>query len=390
MISENILYVSFDELSAAKGASIHIAKFVEALKTQYQLTLLAPFTGDEDRVTIRDGVRQIEIALPKGNLLDRIKIFRYKLARHLEQNCYRVIQFRSIWEGRVAADLAGKANLIYEINGLPSIELKYHYPGLGSNQSMIGKLRRQELMLMLVANLIITPSSVTKSFIESFGINGDKIKVIPNGADPDLFRPGKLINISNDLTNLIYVGTLAPWQGLRTLLLAMKLTKSRIIPQSHKFNLTLIGPARKSWLKKKFKLINKYKLDGTVKILNSCTQEQIANEIALAEIAVAPLSATDRNTLQGCSPIKLFEYAACAKAIIASDLPAVREIFTDGKDALLYNPRKPSQLRDKIVELATDPSLRSRLGSAARELIIDRYTWKHAQSTLLDCYKQFF
>jgi glycosyltransferase involved in cell wall biosynthesis len=330
----------------------------------------------------------MEIGLQQGNLLDRVSIFRNKLAGHLQENSYRAIQFRSIWEGRVAVDFARGSDLIYEVNGFPSIELKYHYPGLAENQPLLSKLRSQELLLLLAAKLIITPSKVTKSYIESLGINSEKIRVIPNGADPVLFQPGEQNGNGNGKTRLIYIGTLAPWQGIRVLLQAMKLSSSRCYPEPSPLRLTLIGPARKAWLKRKQKLVRRYKLDGSVQFVDACAQAEIAGAIAGAEIAVAPLTATDRNTLQGCSPIKLFEYAACGKAIVAADLPAVREIFTDGENALLYNPRKPSQLRDRLLELAADEDLRERLGNAARSLILDRYTWRHAQSRLIDCYEE--
>src|SRR5262249_10492386 len=132
--------------------------------------------------------------------------------------------------------------------------------------------------------------------------------------------------------------------------------------------LKIVGRTRKPWLKRNLRFIRKYKLDSAVEFTEACTQAEVALAIAAADIAVAPLTAADRNTVQGCSPIKLFEYASCAKAIIAADIPAVREIFTDRENALLYNPRKPTQLRDRILELAEDAELRSRLGASARAL----------------------
>src|SRR5262249_44263382 len=156
-----ILYISFDELNAAKGAAVHIAEFAEALRSRYRLTLITPHKGETDRISDLNGARHIEFGLPSGPLLDRVDLFRRKLAEHLQSESYHAIQFRSVWEGRVAAELAGKAVLIYEANGFPSIELKYHYPGLAANRDLIAKLRRQELGLLLAAKRIITPSSVT-------------------------------------------------------------------------------------------------------------------------------------------------------------------------------------------------------------------------------------
>jgi len=73
------------------------------------------------------------------------------------------------------------------------------------------------------------------------------------------------------------------------------------------------------------------------------------------------------------SPIKLFEYLAAGKAIIASDLPSIREILTDG-DALFVPPGNSQALAEAIETLARDSELRARLARRSKELSIS-YTW---------------
>jgi glycosyltransferase involved in cell wall biosynthesis len=66
------------------------------------------------------------------------------------------------------------------------------------------------------------------------------------------------------------------------------------------------------------------------------------------------------------SPMKLFEYLAAGAAIVASDLPAIREVLTDRKDSWLVTPGDPLALAEGIRELLSDPLLRDRLGEEAR------------------------
>src|SRR4030095_6271244 len=56
------------------------------------------------------------------------------------------------------------------------------------------------------------------------------------------------------------------------------------------------------------------------------------------------------------SPLKLFEYLAAGRAILASDLPATREILTHGQNAWLCAPEDPQALADGIALLPDDPS----------------------------------
>ena len=67
---------------------------------------------------------------------------------------------------------------------------------------------------------------------------------------------------------------------------------------------------------------------------------------------------------------------AAGLAIVAPDQPNIREILTDGETALLFDPAQPDALWRAVLRLAADPSLRARLGAAARGEIGRRgYTW---------------
>ncbi len=77
------------------------------------------------------------------------------------------------------------------------------------------------------------------------------------------------------------------------------------------------------------------------------------------------------------SPLKLFEYMAAGKAIVAPDQPNIREVLSDGETALLFDPTVPDAMWEAIRRLASDSMLRARLGLAARAEIGRRdYTWR--------------
>lgn len=75
------------------------------------------------------------------------------------------------------------------------------------------------------------------------------------------------------------------------------------------------------------------------------------------------------------SPIKLFEYMASRRAVVASDLPSVREVVTDGESALLVPPGDVDALAAAIIRLRDDPALRDRLANNAHALVMEHYTW---------------
>ncbi len=76
------------------------------------------------------------------------------------------------------------------------------------------------------------------------------------------------------------------------------------------------------------------------------------------------------------SPLKLFEYMACGKPIIASDLPSWQDVLQDGYNALLVPPDDVNALASGLVRLHDVPELAQNLGAQAYRNAWERYTWQ--------------
>lgn len=76
------------------------------------------------------------------------------------------------------------------------------------------------------------------------------------------------------------------------------------------------------------------------------------------------------------SPLKAFEYMSTGKPILVSDLPALREVFEDGQNALLCDPEQPEDWLNKLTMLRDDSELRHTLGAEALGRFLEKYTWR--------------
>lgn len=83
------------------------------------------------------------------------------------------------------------------------------------------------------------------------------------------------------------------------------------------------------------------------------------------------------------SPLKLFEYMAHGKAIVASDLPTIREVIKPEKTGLLCNPDDLAQWIEAVKNLMNDPKRIGVLGRAAQETLKAQYTWQHRSRYVL-------
>ncbi len=101
---------------------------------------------------------------------------------------------------------------------------------------------------------------------------------------------------------------------------------------------------------------------------------EVPRALAAFDVAAMPFPWTEHFAYYA-SPIKLFEYMAGGRAILATDLPSTAEIVADGETALLVPPSDVGAMAAALVRLHDDPELRARLGAAARRLAFERYTW---------------
>jgi glycosyltransferase involved in cell wall biosynthesis len=84
------------------------------------------------------------------------------------------------------------------------------------------------------------------------------------------------------------------------------------------------------------------------------------------------------------SPIKLFEYMAVERPILASDLPSTAEVVTHDHSALLYPPGDAAALATQLKRLIDDADLRARLAAQARADVFAHYTWDARAKLILD------
>jgi glycosyltransferase involved in cell wall biosynthesis len=87
------------------------------------------------------------------------------------------------------------------------------------------------------------------------------------------------------------------------------------------------------------------------------------------------------------SPTKLFEYMAVGKGIVASRLGQIGEVLEHEQTALLVEPGDTAALATAIQRLVDSHELRTRLGFKAREVVVQKHTWKHNAQRVLDAYR---
>ena len=180
---------------------------------------------------------------------------------------------------------------------------------------------------------------------------------------------------------LLYIGTLADWQGLDVVVKSLP-----HILEKHPVQLRIVGRGRSRQRKLLAKQIRKLGVDEHVVVEPAVPHHEVPALVAESDICVAPLGLNDRNVTQGACPIKVLEYMAAGRPLLASNMPIVRELVREDVDALLFSPNDPEDLARQVLMLLDDLELSKRLAESASQRALTKFTWHESQKKLLKVY----
>ena len=174
------------------------------------------------------------------------------------------------------------------------------------------------------------------------------------------------VNAVNTGFTAAYAGHLYPWKGVDVFVRALSMA-----PGVH--GLIVGGHPSEPDLERITRLVRDLGLETRVTTTGLVPPAEVMGRLQTASVLVLPNTASaisERYT----SPLKLFEYLTLGRPIVASDLPSIREVLTDGRSALLVAPGDPSALAGAFGRLRSDATLGAALGAEAAALA-PRFTW---------------
>lgn len=215
-----------------------------------------------------------------------------------------------------------------------------------------------DLFTCRLAKVVINVSSVGDRFFAAT-IEKDKLRTIPIGIETNYFKVNeevrqvmrKQLGIKDNVL-LGFVGRLAPEKNLFTLFEAF----SGALNHANGMKLVLIGTGP---IESKLRTFS-HNRGLSDKIIFAGIRSDVNQFLSAVDIFILP------SYTEGC-PTSLLEAMASGKAIIASNIPSIREMVSDSKEAILVNPHNANKLKQAILLLYNDPDKRAQLGRKARE-----------------------
>jgi len=264
---------------------------------------------------------------------------------------------------------------VVEADCPPAWEFKHQF---GKNfVHMPGVLELVDWINLRLADSIIVISSELKRYYERQGIPGEKMTVIPNGADPEKFRPqAKDPEIwracgGPGRTVVGWIGSLAGWSGLENLI---SVAHEILDIRDQVCFLFVGGEPNYSALKESFK---DHGLGKRVILPGRVPHSEVPRYLSVMDVVIAPYPRTE---FWYPSSMKLFEYMASGKAILASGVAQIVNVIQDGRNGHLFDPEDRQDFLNKLLHLIDHQKHREALGQQARQDVIDQYSWEgHAR-----------
>jgi glycosyltransferase involved in cell wall biosynthesis len=306
---------------------------------------------------------ELRAVLAQGDLVDQ-------LTRRFEKARPDFVYERASLYGTAGAKLSGDLDLprVVELNA-PLADEHSCYRGAG-----FGDLACEaERWTLLGADAVVTVSGPLRDHAVSLGVSPERVHVLPNGVDTTLFRSGppeKSVRTRWGLGPgpvLGFVGGLRPWHGTE----ALPALLQELVPRHPDLQLVIAGDGP---LRTKVEVeFDRRGLTRNVVFTGWLPHEQVPGLIRQFDVALAPYSEPEH--LWYASPMKVFEYMACGRPVVAAALGQIEEVVRDGETGVLYSHEDPDGLASACEQLLADRALRERLGRAAAEQLNGRYTW---------------
>jgi glycosyltransferase involved in cell wall biosynthesis len=211
-----------------------------------------------------------------------------------------------------------------------------------------------------------------------------RVSVVPNGVNLERFAsvPTNISDTACSTSGEIvigFVGTVRPWHGVDLLVKAF----AQVVRQQPQVKLRIIGDhtSRENELAE---LCARVDVKDAVEFTGAVDADVVPTMLSELDVVVAPYPDLKHFYF---SPLKIFEYMAAGKAIVASSIGQIDDVLEHERTALLVSPGDVAGLTGALLRMVQDHNLRQRLSAEARVEAVKRHGWPQRIETVLEIMK---
>lgn len=224
----------------------------------------------------------------------------------------------------------------------------------------------------------IVVSTPLRDYLRSVGVSEKKILVLPNGVNPNKFKPqSESIKLKEELGLLDhdivigFVGILRPWHGIDLLIQAVQQISAHL--PNVKLLLVGDGPIKNDIVRMAINM----GISQKIVITGRVPHENVGEYVSLFDVAVSP-----KATFYA-SPMKIPEYMAQGKPVVAPNTRNIKDIISDGEEGILFVDGDRESLSNALQSLIANNLLRKQLGKSALVKAQTQLCWQQNAKVVL-------
>lgn len=381
-----IAYLGIIDIAAEGAETRHVFEICEAWNRQgHVVTLFVPNKKGEPSEKLSVNIVRLQTFGVKRSFLltliyNVISIF-YLLKQYSSQRIDVVYTRQSMLEFMPLFFMKRLGvRYIAEVNGIDREQKKLY--GMAE-----WKIRLSECLFGLcygLADAIVTVTDEIKEYLaERYPETSEKTYVVSNGANVEISRPIKKAVACHELgfdpgkTYVVFVGSLKKWHGVENAISVVE----KLVQDHENIRLLVLGDGpEKGYLRS---VVVKKGLEENVAFVGKVKYDRVPLYIGMATACLA-LFDRERNDRTGLSPLKIFEYMACGRPVVTTDVGNLKGIIGRHNCGFIVKAGDINAMSQAVMSLVKNSELAKELGDNGREAAVRYYSWHAISEKLLN------
>jgi glycosyltransferase involved in cell wall biosynthesis len=369
-----ILYITLENLSLHKGSVVHVREIIAGLrKLGHEVGLIACSWYRFEKADRFYNLHKSLGFRRQPHFISSILLFIYLIKVLPRYDILYARDYHTVLIALIPRIIFNK-RLVFEINGIANEEWKLKGDSI-LNLVISTLIRKAEGLAVRYSDRIVAVTPQIASYlVRQFYCPEDKVEVISNGVNTRIFHPiqdeasllnwKKRLSLGKEDIVVTFIGNLAPWQGVNDLIQVAP----ALLGGKKNIRFLIIGDGvLKEDLEEEVRRLG---ISQHFLFTGMVNYDQIPFYINITDICVT----LKRRLKSGYSPLKLYEYMACGKPVVASRVEGLEFIEAEGAGRLV-EPGDLRSLERVLLELLVGPQKRVEMGQKGLQIVKNKFSW---------------